>query len=437
MNKNNNSNIFLNGPLNYIELYSDKTNQKLHLFMDYHRNITIQKKCNAYEAKDVDKYLYKILSESSEIIDFFLEINPTDVNNEKKYYSNDNYIKETRKIFRKLYKEQKTNKEQHINQSQNIRLHYIDIRDYSFYNEILLISYNLINEVEQYKLSNINFIINELKYVSSTLIFINSCINKINKNENLNLNIDSMDIINFKITQKSNNTDGVVTQLHQKQDIAFQYLLLKILTKYNNEDNKKIIIDFFNNNYLILSQEAINIINDLVIKLEEINKTFEFDVQNDKLNIDKIIINDKKNIVHFTSYYGKNEVEYFKYSTSILDELFKLDLLLLNLGSVFMDSFFLRRLIEKKNYVKKSIIYTGGYHTLVYIWFLIKFCDFKITDYYYVNINKLGLYDNEYDIDDVNIKIKNIINKSQNVNELFEIFMPQKFNQCVKIKNIN
>jgi hypothetical protein len=55
--------IILNGPLNYIELYNKVTKQKLWLFMDTHKNITMQKKCSEYEAKDVDKFFYKILTE--------------------------------------------------------------------------------------------------------------------------------------------------------------------------------------------------------------------------------------------------------------------------------------------------------------------------------------------------------------------------------------
>ena len=176
-------------------------------------------------------------------------------------------------------------------------------------------------------------------------------------------------------------------------------------------------------------------IKELLINLEEIKKIFEYQSQNNNLNIDKIIINEKKNIIHNISYYGINEKDYTNFSRIIYDELIKLDILLLRLGTVFMDSFFLRRLIEKKKYIKKSIIYTGGFHIIVYIWFLIKYYNFKITDYYYLNNEKIGIYDN--DITNINIKIKNIINNSTNVNDLFEIFMPKKFNQCIKIKNIN
>lgn len=451
------SNIILNGPLNYIELYNKKTNQKLWLFMDNHKNITKQKKCEDYEAKDIDKYLYKILSESSEVLDFFLEINPSDITNDDKFYSNDNYILETRKMFRRIYKEQ------NIKKNQNIRLHYIDIRDYSYYNELLMIILNLVNEVDQYKLSSPKYLINELKYIASKLIFINLCVDKIKKNENIDLK--KIDLINFEILpekidssvdknktqilKKNNSNDNEIKNKinndqdnlteNQKKIIGFFQLLLKILTKYSDDYDKNKIIDFFDNNYLIESNEAINLINELLINLDEINKIFEHQVQNDQLNIDTFIINEKKNIIHNFSYYGINEKDYIKFSRIVYDELIKIDLLLLRLGTIFMDSFFLRRLIEKKDYIKKSIIYTGGYHTIVYIWFLIKYYNFELTDYYYINLDKLGIHDGDIhnvDINNINIKLKNIINNSKNADELLELFMPKLFNQCIKIKNI-
>ena len=171
-----------------------------------------------------------------------------------------------------------------------------------------------------------------------------------------------------------------------------------------------------------------------MINLEEINKIFDYEEQNQELIIDKLVINEKKDIVYNLSYYGINSKNYIKFSRIVYDELIKLDEILLSLGTIFMDSFFLRRLIEKKNYIKKSIIYTGGYHTIVYIWFLMKFYDFEITDYYYLNIEKLEIHNN--DIKLINDKLKKIIIDSKNINNLFEIFMPKKFNQCVKIKNI-
>ena len=63
--------VYLNGPLNYIKLINNNTTQSVWLFMDFHKDIIHQQKCEDYEAKDFYKYLYKKLSESDELIDFF------------------------------------------------------------------------------------------------------------------------------------------------------------------------------------------------------------------------------------------------------------------------------------------------------------------------------------------------------------------------------
>ncbi len=92
-----------------------------------------------------------------------------------------------------------------------------------------------------------------------------------------------------------------------------------------------------------------------------------------------------------------------------------------------MDCFFLRRLIEK-DYISKSIVYTGAYHSSIYIWFLIKYYGYEIEDYEYINTELLNK-------NDPIGSLEKIINKSNNYDELFVYLVPKKFTQCVKIKD--
>lgn len=359
-----NSKIILNGPLNYIELYNSNTKQTICLFMDLHENITKQKKCEEYEAKDIDKYLYKILSETNKTLDFFLEINPTDILKDKKIHTNDKYILEIRKMFRKMYKEQE------INKSQNVRLHYMDVRDFSFFNEIIHFSMNqLLNEVYQYELSNINYLIDELNYIMNKLLYIKSSITEIKNNDDNNsletihdylkkIDMISLNLSSYKNKSNenksnentnlnnndnsNNNKNEQETEnltIEQKFKIGFIQLLLKILTKYTDINNKNNIINFFNN-FITGSDEAIIIIKNLIQNLEEFNKLFDYQNQNSELVIEKIIINKEKNLIYNTPYYGMNYTQYRKLSRNVYDELLKLDTLLLRLGSIFMDCFF-------------------------------------------------------------------------------------------------
>ena len=413
---NKNSNIILNGPLNYIKLYNDTTKQTLWLFMDNHKNITKQKKCEEYEAKDIDKYFYKILTESTDILDFFLEINPTDINRKFNSNKNDNYILEIRKIFRKIYKEQQ------ISKHTNIRLHYIDIRDYAFYNEIIQIMMDILDNIQQYDLSNINFIISELGYIKNILVFILETIDNIFNNK---INIDDkIDIINVR-TNTNTNTNTKISELLNK---GFIQLLLKIFKKYSNQTENNDIVDFFKNHYYKKSEETIIFIDNLIDNLIDIAKLIDNQNNFEKLNIDKFSIGNNSKIYDYVVYYGINETTYIKLTRTTHDQLLSLNVILLKLGTVFMDCFFLRRIIDKK-YINKAIIYTGGFHTVVYIWFLIKKYDFKIKDYYYINLNKL---DNKEPITDLENKIK----QSLTYDDFFEIFFPSTFNQCIKINNI-
>lgn len=415
--------IILNGPLNYIELYCDKTEQTLWLFMDTHKNIIKQKKCDEYEAKDIDKFFYKVLNESNELIDFFLEINPTDITKENKFYKNENYIMEIRKKFKKIYHEKQ------ITKKNNIRLHYIDIRDYAFYNEIILIIINIINDIDNNKLSNLDYIIGELSYISEILIFINKLIYDI-VNEKISSKNYKIDIIRLKLiynTELNNKINNIM-------DLGFIQLLEKIILKYSNSKNKQNIFEYFNSNYIMISVDVIKYIDDIIINLKDIQKLLNHQIEFDKLNIDKFIIDEQKKIVEYIAYYGINETEYVKMTRILYDQIIGLEVILLKLGSVFMDSFFLRRIIEKNEYIKKSIIYTGGYHTIVYIWFLVKFYDFKIKDYYYLNSNYFINKSSSNSDNNIQDKINNFIKNSNSYNELFDIFFPSKFNQCIKIK---
>jgi hypothetical protein len=410
----NKSDIILNGPLNYIKLYNDKTKQTLWLFMDNHKNITKQKKCVEYEAKDIDKYFYKILTESTDVLDFFLEINPTDITTKINYDRNDNYIMEIRKIFKKIYNEQQNLK------SKNVRLHYIDIRDYAFYNEIIQIMIRTLDDVKYNDLTNIVNIIDDLNYIKSILEYILKSIDDVINNK---INIDDkIDLINLKSTK---DTKIKINDLLNK---GFIQLLFKLFKKYSSKKENENIIEFFNDHYYNNCKEIINQMDKLINILIQFNKLINYENISKDRNIDKFHISSDPLIEEYIVYYGINNSLYTKLTRSIYDKLIVLNIALLKFGSVFMDCFFLRRIIDKKC-ITKAIVYTGGFHTVVYIWFLVKKYDFKIVDYYWIDLEKL---DKNNPINDLENKIK----KSSRYEEFFEIFFPKIFNQCVKIDNI-
>jgi hypothetical protein len=282
---------------------------------------------------------------------------------------------------------------------------------------------NILNDIEQNKLLNVQIIIGELIYIYKILIHIDNMIQKIlSGNYNYDDMTQKIDVTELKF--RENQYDDNIT--NGPNDIGFIQLLSKIMTKYSDDNDRKNIMEYFSLNYIEISNEVMKYIKNIIDDLIQTQKIIEQQISDDQLNIDKYVV-DKK-IVEYVGYYGLNGQEYIKMTRLFYDKLNGLDVILLKLGTVFMDCFFLRRIIDKKHYIKNSIIYTGGYHTIVYIWFLIKFYDFEIVNYYYLNNEKILKSSNI--LEQTNIFVK----KSKNYNELFEIFFPKKFNQCVKIK---
>lgn len=60
----------------------------------------------------------------------------------------------------------------------------------------------------------------------------------------------------------------------------------------------------------------------------------------------------------------------------------------------------------------------------MYIWFLVKYFDYEIEDYNYINEN--------YSLQ----KIEDIIKKSKEPDDIFEYVLPPTFNQCPKLEKL-
>ena len=90
----------------------------------------------------------------------------------------------------------------------------------------------------------------------------------------------------------------------------------------------------------------------------------------------------------------------------------------MNLHSNIMDAYFLRRFLDKDS-ITNAVAYTGIYHSINYIFFLVKYSNFKITHCSYIN----------GDISTISQKIKN----SKNSIDIHNIFYPSKFIQCTNL----
>ena len=123
---------FINGPTNYAKIKGiiNNVEKEIHIFFDKHLDLNEQTKCESFNSIDIQYYFYNLIKESTEKIDFFMEVGINELEQKKISNKREIYIKEVIKLF-KLEFELKQNLDIGISKIiQNVRLHYFDIRDH-------------------------------------------------------------------------------------------------------------------------------------------------------------------------------------------------------------------------------------------------------------------------------------------------------------------
>jgi hypothetical protein len=256
----------INGPVNAVRLSGNifGINKIVYVYMDVHKDVNNETKCDAVISYDFTQYLYHELTKSkNKDIDFFLEIYDIDIEPYKKIKHNKyRYIDEVRKFFSKniLIKNNKT-----IGTSiqNNVRFHYIDIRNYLD-----------------------KFIYTKLELIRNYLIY--SQFNKVHailievKDEFLLIK----DLFN---NNKLNKPDKFKNDKHIYYT-SFYKLVDKLKNRYSHEEVKKVI-----NYYLSFVDKEINKIIKLISKFTKI--------LNDG-NIKQLIKIDKKLFLSTLKFFG-------------------------------------------------------------------------------------------------------------------------------------
>ena len=335
--------LYLNGPVNFFKLKNG--DKEVYLFGDRHNNIENQGECDELESFNFDKYLKYFFKHNTKNIDFMLEI-PMKPN---EYYDknyNDIYLDKIRKVFQELY-----NKNPYY---KYLKVHYIDIRFFNNINEPFLYVRNIQGYINNKGLYDFQYIINTLEIINKLL------------NEQINI------IDKYYKDEKSNvDKENIV-------DVLFN----KIITKYNNKENKIKINKFFK----VMCYERMKFLIDEITKfITDCNKYQKiFDDNKDKL--DKKHMNSNKELYKqyllFEDFYDTDKYNKIKDDVLITGE--KIEIQILNIGVYIMDSYFLRRLLDK-DYIKNSIVYTGNIHNTDYLHFLVKNYDYKIVEYGTIN----------------------------------------------------
>lgn len=325
--------VNINGPVNYCCMTStiNGIEKKIILFMDKHYGLWEQTRCDTFDSIDISHYMYKEIKNSTDELDFFLEITSDEIKS-KQTNTRDIYIKELFEMFKTEFVVEKINNTDVVRYSKsnpNVRLHFLDIRDLMDYYEVRnIVKKKILVKFEKLlKTSNIdekkNISISILNHFDEIDVKLNKLTN--DKNEIIKLNANSNNIFN---------------------DDKQKYCINKAINKCENKKLRRNLIEFLDDNY-----------NNGMYNLN--------------LAINKHI---KKFLENIEEYEDEKIKQIYGYMEFVEEAI-------IDLYSLFVDCYLLRRVLDK-NYITNSVIYTGVQHSIHYIYFLHKYHDFKITKIY-------------------------------------------------------
>ncbi|XWV26915.1 hypothetical protein QJ857_gp0135 [Tupanvirus soda lake] len=409
----------VNGPINVVRMEGKigDIEKVIYLFLDQHNSITNQMECDNIFSKDASTFFaesFSNLNDSDRVYDFFLELMPSKIQNVSHgfhYQTNINYrdiyIVEVWKLFRKIFQyNPKKNKVSVSKYFRNVRLHYMDVRDYfeGVYFESIFeansISYNMINEQVVYP-NDVEHLINIL---SRFKIYCEMILSVIQNYKKSNVNQEPKYVKLIKFNNKNNNPK--LTE-NQERELFLQnitYIINKTFARINNDDVK---------NKLSKQLDVLeNYLADLISDCEYLVNEFKAII--DVLRTDTNELRKSEGVI--------KEFLYGLPSNLILKFIFFIRENISNLSNKstfaftrFMDVYFLRRFLDK-DYITNAIVYTGSHHSNVYIEILSRDFGFKVTHFSYSKIT---------DPNKLNKQIKKL-----EATELGEIFYPSTRTQC-------
>jgi hypothetical protein len=248
---------YINGPINYAKLRGNinGVEKTVHLFMDKHYKLDEQTKCESYESIDIAHFLYKKIKKAKNPLDFFIEIRNEHIRMPRSN-KRDIYLREAIDLFKSEFIREE-NKVRYSKSNKNVRLHFLDIRDFFDIFYILdIINYDWKIDFDlllENKLEDSNKLFNHLDKIKKYL----------NKLETIKKDIES----------------GI------NSNTRTSYYLNKIINKYQNEELKSNLQLFMNLEFT----KNIFVIYSLLEEIREKIKRFNILDNSSKKNISKII----------------------------------------------------------------------------------------------------------------------------------------------------
>lgn len=396
--------VNVSGPVNVVRLEGLVAGIKkvIYLFMDIHEPVMFQTQCTNIYSKDINKYLaesFYELNNSDKKYDFFMELRPSNIvmSKDPKYLKVNNlYLNQIIKTLVSIMNyDKETNKMKISDKIKNVRIHYLDIRDYlqhhivNISDETLeianMMSYNGINIPSVKRI--IDIYAREKQMLDDTIkIFTDAkYVHPDKKTSTIRDHEPAWHTEEF--------VPEVVTNISDK-----------IRNRYNHEKVQKVINSIFDKQVSKLKDVSADIENALGL----------FSQYVDKLNIPRNKLIKRSDGEYF---YGLPYLEMKAMDYNIYKICYDIHNKIMDIFVTITDLYFLRRFLDK-DYVTNAMAYTGGSHSLNYISILIKYFGFKITHTAYSLIE---------DMTKLNIETKNRADKNE---DLGELFYPPELYQC-------
>lgn len=398
-----NESLFINGPVNAIRLHGTINGRSkiIYLFMDIHNDPHAQTECHNIKNIDIKNYLvhnFDQLRSGNKTFDFLFEIKPTLIS-QKTTNIRGRYIDQVVKLFKKEFNLSANKLVSSSKQFPNLRLHSIDIRDY-LKHTFSANMYSLINFVNTiWKRLYMTTV--DLKSIRNTITVVSSRIRVLYNDFYKNNNDNNISLSKSKpIIPKS--VEELLKYTEQDFDSRSKSIIDQMLHDYHHPQVQHVITQFINTNikdsfnHYFSAADNISAFIDSVFK--SINK------YGDTLTISKV-----------GATYGTPAPQVRSMIKRLYDHTEELYFRWMNLHSNIMDAFFLRRFLDK-DYITNGITYTGIYHSINYIFVLVKFFDFDITHFSHMKY-------------DLNTTIKHI-KRAKSSYSLQTIFYPPTFIQC-------
>lgn len=395
----------VNGPVNVLRLEGELNGipKVIYLFMDFHEPIESQTQCANVFSKDVQQYFvdsfYNLSQKSDKFYDFFLEVYPSELAPMKiksEIEPKKIYIEEVVKMFIKIFQfDPKKNRVQTNDVFNQIRLHYLDVRDYyKFqYNKDYDSLRNVLDSIrDNITVKKINFIIEHMESLQKGFHYM---IKLLSNNES-------------KVSNNLFKNTKIIKSVEHPDTDSIEYLANKIKNSYNHLQVKNAM------------RELINItINNFKKASKFVDSAIDrFQTHIKKLSNRTLTRDDNSNSIYN---YGPSSQTVNLITTDVVNTIeILINEMYVEYFARFTDIYFLRRFLDK-DYITNAVVYSGAKHSNTYVYTLVKYFDFKVTHASYSKIKNLNQLNDEI--------------KKRSLETTQELIYPIIFGQCSNLTN--